>query len=173
MKRNLIFISFLLFSMLVSAQFNRNNLRNQNVRPDTRIQKAPEFNTQKVVGLNIYDIEKVLKKIGVKKTSDNFKKAASVFKVFNKKNKELSRINTFTFSEVKKTIEAAQKKTQKTRDASFIQNAYKQMGVSLKDVVQELSKREKQLDADLEPLLSKKQLKKWKKYKARVRKNKN
>jgi len=173
MKKNLVLIIILFFSMLASAQFNRGNPRTRNVIPETRSQqKPPEFNVEKTIGLNIYNIEKTLKKVGVKKSNDKVKKITSIFTAFNKKNKELARLNSFTFSETKNNIEQAQKKTQKTENLSFIQKAYKDMGVAMKDLIKELTEREKQLDTTLEPLLSKKQFKKWKSYKIKVRKNK-
>lgn len=173
MKRNLVLIVFLFFSMLASAQFNRGNPRTRNVIPDTRAnQKPPEFNVEKTIGLNIYNIEKALKKIGVKKSSDKVKEITSIFSAFNKKNNELARLNSFTFSQTKNNIEHAFKKTQKTQNSSFVQKAYKDMGLAFKDIIKKLTEREKQLDTTLEPLLSKKQFKKWKSYKKKVRKNK-
>lgn len=173
MKKYLILFALLFFTVLVSAQFNRNSNRNRRAIPNTRTpQKPPEFNLQKTIGLNIYDIEKALKKIGVKKSDDKFVEVTSVFRTFNKKNKELSRLNSFAFSEVKNSIEYAQKQTRKTRDVSFVQKAYKEMGITFKDLIKKLADREKQLDVTLQPLLSKKQFKKWKKYKIRVWRNK-
>tara|TARA_R110002073_G_scaffold123234_1_gene266759 strand:+ start:55062 stop:55586 length:525 start_codon:yes stop_codon:yes gene_type:complete len=173
MKRNLILIGFLFFTMLASAQFNRNRGRTANVRPDTRTQqKPPEFNVEKTIGLNIYNIEKTLKRIGVKKPKDKVKKISSIFSTFNKKNGELARLNSFAFSETKNNIEYALKQTQKTQNTSFMQKAYKDMATSFEGIIKELVEREKQLDAALEPLLSKKQFKKWKSYKVRLRKNK-
>lgn len=169
MKRNLVFILLLFLSTTMSiAQFNRNNGRNttQNNRP----QKPPEFNPEKIVGLVVYKVDKVLKKIGVKKSDKNYATIVSELTTFNKNITQFSRIHSFTFSESKKTMEAAQKQATSSNNFSTLKSTYLVVGKKLNPILEQINEKEKILNQVLEPLLSKKQYDKWIKYKAKLKK---
>ena len=83
MNRHILFILLFLFSLRIEAQNNR-----QRIQPRTPVvsqqQRFPEIDVEKAVGMFFYDSEKVLKKIGVKKSSDNFNLVAAILKKFNR-----------------------------------------------------------------------------------------
>mgnify|MGYP000893994098 CR=1 FL=1 len=89
MIKNLIFTTIILFSITVDAQynsqFNRGGRRNQQRQQPmtTPKQKPPKFNVEMAVGMTFYNIEKVTKKIGIKKDSKKFIVVSSIFKKFN------------------------------------------------------------------------------------------
>lgn len=170
MMKNLVLIALFLFSLEGFAQFNNNGGRGtlQHRRPvNSKSQKPPEFNVEKAIGLNFYNAEKILKKIGVKSSDPNREKLVSIFKSFNKNLKDFSRINSFTFSEAKTIVEAAQKKTMDAKDYSFVQKAYLKVLEDLKPAIDQVKEKNEKLDKELEGLLSKKQFSKWEKYKAK------
>ena len=125
---------------------------------------------EKAVGLTFYNIEKVAKKIGVKKASKTFDKLASIFNSFNRELKQVKRINTFLFSEGKSKMEAAQKEAMKNRDFSALQKANKEVTESFKPIIKVIEEKEEKLDTDIEKVLTDKQQKKWVKYKTNLKK---
>ena len=162
---------FVLFTLTAEAQFN--NGRRQRVidrNPVTQKPKAPEFNVERAIGLTIYDIDLVIKKLSLKKSSDNYKKIVTIFNAFNKQQRELSRIHSFEFSQAKKKMEAAQKEAMKSRNYTNFQNTYKQVNDAFVPITTQIEGREEELDKNLEPLFSKKQFKKWKKLKQKIKK---
>ncbi|MEQ6124440.1 hypothetical protein AAON49_09585 [Pseudotenacibaculum sp. MALMAid0570] len=171
MKKILVFSLFLFVGISASAQFvNRGSdprLRGQS-RPQN--DKLPEFNPERTIGLVIYNYERVVKKIGVKKKSDNAKKIKSIFTKFNRSLNDIKRINSFTLKEMKTTFEATRREAIKTKDFSGMQAVQKQMAEAFKPIVDAILKKEEELDASLKPLLSEKQFRKWLKYKSRVKK---
>ena len=117
MIKKVILITFLLLSVTIEAQYGSRYgsqyNRRQSMQPRqpraAQQPRAPEINVEKAVGLIFYNMEKIGKKVGVKKSSDAYKEMASVFNSFNKELKQIKRINTFLFSEGKSKMEAAQK----------------------------------------------------------------
>jgi hypothetical protein len=132
--------------------------------------RAPKIDVEKAVGLTFYNIEKVAKKIGVKKSSKTFDKIASIFNSFNRELKQVKRINTFLFSEGKSKMEAAQKEAMKNRDFSALQKANKEVTESFKPIIKVIEEKEEKLDTDIEKVLTDKQQKKWVKYKTNLKK---
>jgi Zn-dependent M32 family carboxypeptidase len=132
--------------------------------------RAPKIDVEKAVGLTFYNIEKVAKKIGVKKSSETFDKLASIFNSFNRELKQVKRINTFLFSEGKSKMEAAQKEAMKNRDFSALQKANKEVTESFKPIIKVIEEKEEKLDTEIEKMLTDKQQKKWVKYKTNLKK---
>ena len=169
MMKNLVLIALFLFSLEGFAQFNNNNGGRgtlQHRRPvNSKSQKPPEFNVEKAIGLNFYDVEKVLNKMKIKNSDANYTSLVSLFENFNKELKDYSRINSFSFSEAKKTIEAAQKKSMDSQDYSFVQKAYLKIIEDLKPAINLVKEKNEELDKNLKGLLSEKQFSKWEKYK--------
>ena len=91
MIKKVIIITFLLLSITTEAQYGSrygsqyNRRQSMQPRQPRAVQqpRAPEINVEKAVGLIFYNIEKIGKKVGVKKSSDAFKEMASVFNSFN------------------------------------------------------------------------------------------
>ena len=164
MNRHIVFILLFLFSVTINAQFNR-----QRIQPRTPVvsqqQRFPEVDVEKAVGMIFYDSEKVLKKIGVKKSSKNFNLIISILKKFNREQNQVKRINSFLFSEGKSKIEFARKESAKSGDFSIIRNATKDVTTMFEPIVEVVKEKEKNLDLELEKILSSKELNKWNKYK--------
>lgn len=164
MNKHIVFILLFLFSVTINAQFNR-----QRIQPRTPVvsqqQRFPEVDVEKAVGMIFYDSEKVLKKIGVKKSSKNFSLIVSILKKFNRDLNQVKRINSFLFSEGKSKIEFARKESAKSGDFSIIRNATKDVTTMFEPIVEVVKEKEKNLDLELEKILSSKELNKWNKYK--------
>lgn len=169
MNRSIVFILFFIFSVSIEAQFNR-----QRMQPRTpavsQQQRFPEVNVEKAVGMIFYDSEKVLKKIGVKKSSKNFDLITSILKKFNREQNQVKRINSFLFSEGKSKIEFARKESVKLGDFSIIRNATKEVTTLFEPIVEVIKEKEKKLDLEFEKILSSKEFSKWNKYKTNLKK---
>ncbi|MDC1342292.1 MAG: hypothetical protein QMC07_04395 [Flavobacteriaceae bacterium] len=174
MMKHIFFISIILFSITAEAQYNSQYNRRQSMQPRqpraAQQPRAPKIDVEKAVGLTFYNIEKVAKKIGVKKSSKTFDKIASIFNSFNRELKQVKRINTFLFSEGKSKMEAAQKEAMKNRDFSALQKANKEVTESFKPIIKVIEEKEEKLDTDIEKVLTDKQQKKWVKYKTNLKK---
>ena len=171
MMKHIFFISIILFSITAEAQYNSQYNRRQSMQPKAAQQpRAPKIDVEKAVGLTFYNIEKVAKKIGVKKSSETFDKLASIFNSFNRELKQVKRINTFLFSEGKSKMEAAQKEAMKNRDFSALQKANKEVTESFKPIIKVIEEKEEKLDTEIEKMLTDKQQKKWVKYKTNLKK---
>ena len=176
MIRNLIFTAIILFSITIEAQynsqFNRGGRRNQQRQQPmtTPKQKPPKFNVEMAVGMTFYNIEKVTKKIGIKKYSEKFIVVSSIFKKFNTDLNQVKRINTFLFSEAETKIMRAQKESFDTRDYTMFRKAYKEVTTTFEPIVKIVEEKEKELDKKIEKVLTTKELKKWVKYKKNIKK---
>ena len=168
MNKHTVFILFFLFSVSVKAQYNR-----QRIQPRTPVvsqqQRFPEIDVEKAVGMVFYNSEKVLKKIGVKKSSKNFNLVVSIFKKFNRELNQVKRINSFLFSEGKSKIDFARKESVKSGDFSIIRNATKEVTTMFEPIIEVVKEKENSLDTELEKILSSKELNKWNKYKAALK----
>jgi len=129
-----------------------------------------EIDVEKAVGMFFYDSEKVLKKIGVKKSSDNFNLVAAILKKFNRELNQIRRINSFLFSEGKAKIDYARKESVKSGDFNIIRNATKEVTTMFDPIIEVVKESEKNLDLELEKILSSKELNKWLKYKRNMKK---
>lgn len=161
-----ILLLFAFTSLITHSQFN-NGMRNQRQRqmPQTQ-QKPPEpdFEIEKYLGILIYDIEKAAKKSSIKLSSDEGKKFFKTITAYNKKIKDISRINSFTLRSTKEMVENFQKNAQKTGDLSKQVEVQKTMTENLKPISDVLRIEDKKLDASMKEILSSKQYKKWIKY---------
>lgn len=173
MIKNSILILLVLFSLSAESQiYNRNSRMDrrltapQQTRQDNKI---PEFQPLRFVGLVIYDADKVVKKIGVRKKPD-VKKVKEVIAKYNSIFNDIKRINTFTFNDIKLTVEATQKKAIKTQDYSSIEKVQKKMMDAFKPIIAEIDRQDKSFDTEMKAVLSKKQYKKWEKYKSKRKK---
>lgn len=179
MIKNILLIIILLFSIIAEAQYgsrygSQYNNRRQSMQPRqpraAQQPRAPKIDVEKAVGLVFYNLEKTIKKIGVKKSSDAFLKLTSAFSLFNKELKQIKRINTFLFNEGKSKMEAAQRESMKSRDFSPLQKANKEVTESFKPIIKVIEDKEKKLEVTLKEILTSKQLKKWEKYKTSLKK---
>ena len=167
MKKNSI-IFILLFTAISQAQV-RNGRRIRDFTQPTQ-QKAPEpnFNIKVYLGIIEYDIKKAAKKSSIKINSDEGKKFSKILTVYNKRTKDIARINSFLLSSTKELIENHQKHTKKTGDYSNQTKVQLKMAENLKPISETLKKEDKQLDKSIKELLSEKKYKKWIKYNKRI-----
>ena len=175
MIKHVLFVFLFFSTFYAEAQYNSQFNRRQGMRtrqPQQAQQqpRAPKINMEKAVGLIFYNIEKITKKIGVKKSSDAYLKVSSILNSYNKELKQIKRINTFLFSEGRAKMEASQKEAIKSRDATAFRIANKEVAESFKPIIGIIEKKDKELNLSLEKILSSKQLKKWKKYTASKKK---
>lgn len=163
---------FLLVTLSMQAQFVGRGvdprLTSRQQRPVN--DKLPEFNVLKAVGIVKYDYERVIKKSGVKKNSETAKKVKSIITKFNRDINGIKRINSFTMNSMKTTVENTQKKAISSGDFSKIPQVKKDMDAAFKPIIEAVQKKDEELDAALEKVLSKKQFKKWIKYKNKKKK---
>ena len=154
MTEKIFFIVLFLFSATINAQFNSQYNRGgigggrfQQRQPTTTAkQKPPSFNIEKAVGMTFYNSEKVIKKIGLKKSSEIAKVTTNIIEKFNKDLNQLKRINTFLFSEAKNKIESAQREAFELRDYVIFQKAYKDVTTIFKPVVKVVKEKEEKLN---------------------------
>jgi hypothetical protein len=174
MIKHILFISLFFSAFFAEAQYNSQFNRRQSMQPRqpraVQQPRAPKIDVEKAVGLVFYNIEKVTKKTGIKKSSNTYLKVSTILNSYNKELKQIKRINTFLFSEGKSKMEAAQKETIKNRDYTALQIANKEVTESFKPIISTIEEKKKKLNLKLEEILSEKQLKKWKKYNASTKK---
>ena len=174
MIKQVLFICLFFSTFFAEAQYNSQFNRRQGMQPRqpraAQQPRAPKIDVEKAVGLVFYNIDKVTKKTGIKKSSDAYLKVSSILNSYNKELKQIKRINTFLFSEGRAKMEAAQKEAIKSRDATAFRIANKEVAESFKPIIGIIEKKDKELNLSLEKILSSKQLKKWKKYTASKKK---
>ena len=156
MIKQVLFI-FLFFSVFFAeAQYNSQFNRRQSMQPRqpraAQQPRAPKIDVEKAVGLIFYNIEKVTKKTGIKKSSDTYPKFSSILNSYNKELKQIKRINTFLFSEGKSKMEAAQKEAIKNRDYTALQIANKEVTESFKPIISTIEEKNKKLNLKLEEI---------------------
>ena len=169
MKKILLLI-LLYSSYTTQAQFNNNG--RQRVRDYTQQtqQKAaePDFKIKRYLGIVNYDINRAAKRSSLKINSEEGKKFSEVLTIYNKRIKDISRINTFLLSSTKEMIDNYQKETRKTGDYSNQNKVKVKMNENLKSLTETLKKEDKILDTSIKKILSKKQYKKWIKYNKKI-----
>lgn len=175
MKKGILLSLFVLSFLTVEAQQvlpNGQRMRQRVVNRTpgtTSAQRNPEFNVEKAIGLTIYDIERITKKVGIKKSNDNYNKVEKIFKDFNKEMNQVKRINGFLLSQAKSKVESAQTQVLETREYSILEKAYKEVSEGFKPITAEIKTQEEGLDKKLKEVLSDKQFKKWKKLQTKMK----
>lgn len=171
--KKLIFLLALFTTLAAEAQFNRGLQRNNRIRPSQTSAgngpALPKFDPVKYAGIFKFETEKVLKKIGVKESSDLGTKVKVIFAKYHKGVNDVERLNTFTLSEYKATVEATQREALKTKDYSEFEKVKKQMDEAFKPMKDQIQKEEEKLEAALKNTLSAKQYKKWVKYQNKIK----
>lgn len=173
MKKIILFIAFITLASHAEAQLGGRGGRNFNRQPagSQQQRKPPKFDVKRAIGLTIYEVDRVTKRIGMKEKDENYKKVVTVFNKFNRDLRDVERINSFQFSQAENKVNTAQENVLKNgADYSVLQNAYKEVGTKFKSITEQIKEKEKVLDTALEPLLSKKQFKKWIKLRNKIKK---
>ena len=172
MRKIILFIAFIVIaSSSLEAQLGGRGGRNFNRQPaGSQTRQAPKFDVKQAIGLTIYDVDRVMKRINMKEKDKNFKKVVTVLNKFNKNQRDLARINSFQFTEAEQKVNKAQEDVLKNgADYVILTSAYKEVGEKFKPLTEQINEKEKTLDDSLKPLLSSKQFKKWTKLKKKIK----
>ena len=162
-----IFLLFVLTSFLAQSQFGgMRNQRQRQMMPQTPQQAPdPEFKVDRYLGIVVYDdIKKAAKKSSIKLSSEEGKEFSKLLTNYNKKVKDIRRINSFTLQSTKEMVESFQKTAMKTGDVSNQVAIQKKMVENLKPIAEALKVEDLELVKNLKALLSEKQYDKWIKY---------
>jgi hypothetical protein len=162
-----IFLLFVLTSFLAHSQFGgiRNRNQGQPQIPQQQQTPKPNFEVEKYLGIVIYeDIERVAKKTGIKLSSDKGKQFSTLLTTYNKKIKDIRRINSFTMKSTKQMVESFQKNAIATGDLSNQAEVQKKMSENLKPIAEAMKVEDLSLLKSMKKILSEKQQKKWLKY---------
>lgn len=170
MKKYVILLILFISYSTYSQYGNNRNQRQRQMAPSTPRTVKPNFDVDKYIGLVIYDVEKAAKKSKVKLKSDEGKKFSETLTVYNKKIKDMRRINSFTLRSTKDLVENFQKEASKSGDLSNQLTVQKTMMANLKPITETLKEEDKKLDTTMKAILSQKQYKKWIKYNKKLNK---
>jgi len=175
MKKTLFYL-ILCSCFTAQAQYGYGNgqrQRQRQMQPMQPQRKAPEpnFEVEKYIGIIIYDIKKTAKKSGVKLTSEKGKEFSKIITDYNKKTKDIKRINSFLLRGTKEMVENFQKTAMKSGDFSKQATIRKEMNTRLKPIGEVIREEDKKLNKAIKKLLNKKQYKKWIKYNRKKYKN--
>ena len=160
-----IFILFIVLFTTISHAQMRNGMRQRQMNQTPQQPPEPNFKIEKYVGIVIYDdIKKAAKKSGVKLSSDTGKSFSKAITVYNKRIKDIKRINSFVLRSTKDMVDNFQKTAMKSGDFSNQEKVMKTMSESLKPIAETLKKEDLNFDKKMKNILSEKQYKKWIKY---------
>jgi hypothetical protein len=160
--KKVVYIIVLLFSLGLNAQppggGGGRGQQNQNRQGEDK-SEIKKFKASEVAGIFYYDIEKVVKKLKVKKEEEQspIKKA---IRNYNFKIKEILLLNAVKFSDLDILVNSMSKG--KDNDARL--QVRKKVGEVVKPIRDRVHENEKELNLILKGLLSEKQFKKWLKY---------
>lgn len=122
-------------------------------------QKAQKFNASNVAGIFYYDIDKAIKKTKVKKEEKQLS-IKKIIKNYNLKIKEISFLNSQKFSDLNLVVNSGSKNIL-PEERMKIRKKVNEIIRPIRDKIHEL---EKELNNNLEEILTEKKLKKWLKY---------
>ena len=165
--RNLLSVVLFFICFSVFGQFNNGGVgRDRSVGriPNTN-QGVPKstFDPYKIVGLVQFDVDKLNKKSKIKDKKVKKKFLASISK-YNKSVNDLSRINSFTLNEIKKTFDAKREAGYESKDFSDLAKYQKVMTKQFRPISKESNKVDSILMSETKSILSKKDFKRWVKY---------
>jgi len=162
--KKLILLLIVLFTTISQAQMRNSMQRQRQMNQQTQEAPKPDFKIEKYVGIVNYDIKKAAKKSKVKLSSDTGKKFSKAITEYNKKIRDIKRINSFVLRSTKDMVDNFQKNSMKTGDFSNQEKVVKKMNENLKPISETLKKEDIAFDKKMKSLLSEKQYKKWIKY---------
>ena len=122
-------------------------------------QKAQKFNASNVAGIFYYDIDKAIKKTKVKKEEKQLS-VKKIIKNYNLKIKEISFLNSQKFSDLNLVVNSGSKNILPEERMKM----RKKVNEIIRPIRDEIHELEKELNNNLEEILTEKQFKKWLKY---------
>ncbi|MCG1036993.1 hypothetical protein [Polaribacter sargassicola] len=157
--KNMLFIAMLLVSVQFYAQppGGGRGGSGQNLQGTNR--EVREFKASDVAGIIYYNEKEVIKKLKIKE-EDKKLLMSKELQNYNSKIKEISFLNSETFTELNVVVKAAM--SSGNRETAM--KMRKKVEEIIKPVREEVSLHEEELNKNIESILSEKQLKKWLKY---------
>ncbi|MCL7753035.1 hypothetical protein [Polaribacter sp. Z022] len=122
-------------------------------------QKAQKFNASNVARIFYYDIDKAIKKTKVKKEEKQLS-IKKIIKNYNLKIKEISFLNSQKFSDLNLVVNSGSKNILPEERMKM----RKKVNEIIRPIRDEIHELEKELNNNLEEVLTEKQFKKWLKY---------
>ena len=129
-------------------------------------QKAQKFNASNVAGIFYYDIDKAIKKTKVKKEEKQLS-VKKIIKNYNLKIKEISFLNSQKFSDLNLVVNSGSKNILPEERMKM----RKKVNEIIRPIRDEIHELEKELNNNLEEILTEKQFKKWLKYQKKQKEN--
>lgn len=129
-------------------------------------QKAQKFNASNVAGIFYYDIDKAIKKTKVKKEEKQLS-VKKIIKNYNLKVKEISFLNSQKFSDLNLVVNSGSKNILPEERMKM----RKKVNEIIRPIRDEIHELEKELNNNLEEILTEKQFKKWLKYQKKQKEN--
>lgn len=170
--KKLLFLSCVLFSISFYAQppGGRGNMRDFGQRGQNNKEKPREFKARKAAGIFYYDVDKVVKKIKIKREilQSNIKE---YLREYNDKVKNIALLNSEKFEQLNELMknnrpsrnQNSYENNEDETDESVV-NIRKKVGYVIRPVKKEIRTLELELNANMEAVLSEKQFAKWMKH---------
>lgn len=158
--KNILFILIAFLTLNLYSQRGGGGRRQQGQNPQSeREQKQVKFNASNLVGIFYYDIEEVIKKTKVKDDKKRFS-VRKELKNYNLKIKEISFLNSTKFADLDLVVNSASKNVGNEARMKM----RKKVNEIISPIRDEIHEIEKDLNNNLEEVLTEKQFKKWLKY---------
>lgn len=155
----LILITFLTYN-LFSQPPGGGGRRQQGQSPQSnQTQKEFKFNASEMAGIFYYDINEVIKKTKVKGENNQFL-VSKELKNYNFKVKEISFLNSKIFTDLDEVANSISNRG----DMEARKKMRRKVDELIRPIRDEVHQMEKELNDNLEKILSEKQFKKWLKY---------
>lgn len=163
MKGNF-FLLIIIISINISAQVGGRRSVNNQIPQAQTTPKAPEFKVKRYVGIVKYDVEKIIKKLTIKKGSKQWREFEDGLNIYNRNIYQIETINNFTLGNTKELFEKFQQKVIETGDLSDQQKVQQKLAENLKPVIDAITIEDKKLNDKIIKILSEKQYRKWVRY---------
>lgn len=130
--------------------------------------KMPKFNAKNSANIFYYELDEVVEKIKIKK--DEIENASKKeLRIYNNRIKDISFLNFQKLQELELLVNSFSEKSYSDRE--LVLKVRKKMQETISPIRDSISKNEKELNANLKNVLSKKQFKKFLKYQKNMKKS--
>ena len=157
--RNIFTLFFVCFSSVLLAQ------RPGGQNPSSiKVPDSAQFKAEKMAGIHNYDIDKILKKLKIKKADSTALPVKAALTNFNEKLAQIGLINKDLFEGLDVVVSMNIKTAVKYKNRETIMSTMKMAIEKLEPIVLEVKQKEKELNETLEKVLPTSKFDKWKKY---------
>ncbi len=174
MKTRIILLVSILVTQISIAQMGGRGMRGGGMRgggmQGGRGQAAmPKFKAENMAGFITYDEAEIIKKLKIKKPVTQ-QKVKALIRAHNQKMLDLKLRHHKKLTEVDNYIQRKRQEAMLQKDFALMQQTKAEAREALAPVRQQTAGLEKELNAGMQKILSKKQQKKWHKYQKKQRK---